>query len=109
MKIYSAILTVIALTPVPVQAKDKPPTNRISMEKARKIALRAYPGKIKGEELEFEGGKWIYSFDLRKVNDISEHEVNVDAISGKVLNVHIEMPAEETKELQDEKSKSEVK
>lgn len=94
-----AIFSVLTLLTVCCFAKEEPPANRISMETARATAVKAYPGKVKGEELEFENGKWIYSFDLRKPKDKSEHEINVDAISGKVLNAHVETPDEEKKEL----------
>jgi len=58
---------------------------KISLSKARKIALKAYPGKIMKEELEHEGGGsgLRYSFDMR----LGKHwrEVGIDAITGRVL------------------------
>ena len=84
------------------QAKEVPPANRISHEVASKAAISAFPGKIKGEELEFEGGKWIYSFDLTSTKDAKIHEVHVDAITGKVLDMHTETASDEQKEKQDE-------
>lgn len=58
---------------------------KISLEQARKIALKAFPGKIVDEELEKEtGGSGLrYSFDIRQ--DKLVHEVGVDAADGKVL------------------------
>ena len=58
---------------------------KISMVKARAIALRAHPGKITDEELEKEnGGSGLrYSFDIR--HGRITHEVGVDASNGKVL------------------------
>lgn len=55
------------------------------MAHARKIALKAYPGKIIAEELEHErGGSGLrYSFDIRHGKIV--HEVGVDAVTGKVL------------------------
>lgn len=77
---------------------------KISIEQARAIALKAYPGKITDEELEKEkGGSGLrYSFDIEsdKVIDKVEHkgdkaghedehglvhEVGVDAKTGAVL------------------------
>jgi len=58
---------------------------KISLSHARKIALKAYPGKIMKEELEHErGGSGLrYSFDMRR----GKHwrEVGVDAMTGHVL------------------------
>jgi uncharacterized membrane protein YkoI len=86
------------------QAKQTPPENRVSIEKARAAALHRFKGKIQGEELEFEGGKWIYSFDLKTPKDKLVHEIHVDAISGKVINSHTETASDEKKELQEEQS-----
>jgi hypothetical protein len=87
-----------ALVPCLVMAKETPPANRVPIEKARAAATAAYHGGIQGEELEFEGGKWIYSFDLKSQKDKRVHEVHVDAITGKVLDVHTESARDEKKE-----------
>ncbi|MGH8224871.1 MAG: PepSY domain-containing protein [Gammaproteobacteria bacterium] len=57
----------------------------ISLAQARAIALKAFPGKIIGEELEKEkGGSGLrYSFDIKRGKIV--HEVGVDAMTGKVL------------------------
>ena len=89
---------VLALVPCFAIAKEAPPANRIPIEKARVTATATYQGRIQGEELEFEGGKWIYSFDLKSAKDKRVHEVHVDAISGKVLDVHTETARDEQKE-----------
>ncbi len=58
---------------------------KISMEKARAIALKAHPGKIADEELEKEkGGSGLrYSFDIK--DGKLTQEVGVDAVTGLVL------------------------
>jgi len=58
---------------------------KISIDQAREIALKAYPGKITDEELEKEkGGSGLrYSFDIKKGK--IEQEVGVDAKTGAVL------------------------
>jgi uncharacterized membrane protein YkoI len=58
---------------------------KISIEQARAIALKAYPGKITDEELEKEkGGSGLrYSFDIKHGKAIQE--VGVDAKTGAVL------------------------
>jgi uncharacterized membrane protein YkoI len=58
---------------------------KVSIEQARKIALKAHPGKLTDEELEREGGGsgLRYSFDIR--NGQVTQEVGVDAATGRVL------------------------
>ena len=97
-------LTIIVV-PILVQAGMKPPENRVPIAAARKVATAAFAGKIQGEELEFEGGRWIYSFDLKSVKDSRVHEVHVDAITGKFLNKHTETAADEKKETQEDATK----
>ncbi len=76
---------------------------KISMEKARSIALKKVPGgEIKSAELEREHGKLIYSFDIKTPKGITE--VNVSAISGKVIAVHQETRAKEAAEKKKEAS-----
>jgi uncharacterized membrane protein YkoI len=60
---------------------------KISMEKARAIALKAHPGKITDEELEKEkGGSGLrYSFDIKGGKSTKIQEVGVDAVTGLVL------------------------
>lgn len=57
---------------------------------ARKLALKAYPGKIISEELEQErGGSGLrYSFVIR--HNQAKHEVGIDAKTGKVLEDSVE-------------------
>lgn len=101
-----AMLAVVILSaaPMPVfaSAKKQPPKNRVAVVKAREIAKSSFAGEIKSEELEFEGGKWIYSFDLQASQDKQIHEVHVDAISGRVLDSHVESSVDEAKEAADE-------
>jgi hypothetical protein len=104
--VYIALSMLVAM-PGLAHAKETPPANRISIEKARSVATNAYSGKIQGEELEFEGGKWIYSFDLKTSKDKNVHEVHVDALTGKVLDIHTETASDESKELQEDQAKSE--
>jgi uncharacterized membrane protein YkoI len=58
---------------------------KISIQKAREIALKAHPGKITDEELEKEkGGSGLrYSFDIKTATGVQE--VGVDAETGAVL------------------------
>ena len=75
---------------------------KISMEKAREIALKKVPGgKIESAELEREHGKLIYSFDI-KTSKPGVTEVNVNAITGKVVSSKQETPAKEAAEKKQE-------
>lgn len=57
----------------------------VSIEQARALAIKAYPGTIVEEELEHKlGGSGLrYSFDIR-ANHVT-HEVAVDAKTGNIL------------------------
>jgi uncharacterized membrane protein YkoI len=65
---------------------------KVNLPEARAIALKAFPGKITGEELEKEkGGSGLrYSFDIKKGG--VTHEVGVDAKTGKLLENSAEGP-----------------
>ncbi|MFL6235319.1 MAG: PepSY domain-containing protein [Thermoanaerobaculia bacterium] len=72
---------------------------KISLETARATALAKVPhGVVRSEELEREHGKLIYSFDIAVPGKPGIQEVNVNAISGKVLGVHHETAKDEQKE-----------
>ena len=58
-------------------------------------------GTIKSSELEKEHGKMIYSFDIRTTAGITE--VNIDAITGAVIEVKAENAADEAKEKAEDK------
>ena len=75
---------------------------KISMEKAREIALKKVPGgKIESAELEREHGKLIYSFDI-KTDKPGVTEVNVDAKNGKIVSSKYENAAKEAAEKKQE-------
>jgi hypothetical protein len=72
------------------------PKPQLSMYAATKIALAKEAGQVKSQELEKEKGRWIYSFDIERDNQV--HEVNVDANTGEVVEDSVENPADEAKE-----------
>jgi uncharacterized membrane protein YkoI len=78
---FAACAAAIASTPA--IASTHPPKARISIAKARAIALRAAPGKIVDAEYEKEAGAWRYSFDIRQGKRI--HEIGVSATTGKIV------------------------
>lgn len=55
-------------------------------------------GKIVSAEIEQEGGKLLFSFDISTKGRTGIEEVNVDAMSGAVLYVKHETPKDEARE-----------
>lgn len=75
---------------------------KVSLTKARQIAVAARPGKILDQELEKEaGGSGLrYAFDI--ASGPKTYEVGVDAMTGKVLENGVETAAQEKAELKAE-------
>jgi uncharacterized membrane protein YkoI len=69
---------------------------KITMAQAEKAALAKEAGKIQEKELEREKGRLIYSFDIKMKDGM--HEVNVDAVTGEIVEDTVESPAAEAKE-----------
>jgi hypothetical protein len=69
---------------------------KITMEQAQKTALAKEAGKIQSKEIEREKGRLIYSFDIKMADGI--HEVNIDAMTGEVVEDTVESAAAEAKE-----------
>ncbi len=97
------VMTALIAAPGLSLAAPKPPKNVISMAKARHIALKTVKGEITDGEIEFENKIWIYSFDMSG-KDGNNHEVNVDALTGKVVSATIETPAMEAKEMKQDQA-----
>jgi uncharacterized membrane protein YkoI len=70
---------------------------RITMEQAREIALKRAQGNVESEELEREHGKLVYSFDIRNPKRTIT-EVQVSALTGKVVSVEHENKKQEAAE-----------
>jgi uncharacterized membrane protein YkoI len=70
---------------------------KISMDQAREIALKRAPGTVESGELEREHGKIVYSFDIRNSKGTID-EVQVSAITGKVVRVEHENKKQEAAE-----------
>lgn len=72
---------------------------KIDPETARLTALAKVPGgKVAKEELENEGGKLIYSFDIKTGTRPGIDEVQVDAVDGSVVSIQHEDAAAEAAE-----------
>src|SRR5437764_12537686 len=59
---------------------------------------RVPKGVIQGVELEKEKGKLIYSYDIKTTGKSGIDEVNVDALTGKIVAFAHESSADEKKE-----------
>jgi hypothetical protein len=66
-------------------ASSEPPMDTIPYNKAKKIALKARPGKIKDFQLEQKKEEWVYFFKILSADQVV-HEVIVDAETGKVVS-----------------------
>lgn len=90
-------ISVLTLAPYGCWAEPTPPKNVISMETASRIAVKTQPGKLTVKELEFENKIWIYSFEILG-GDNKIHEVNIDALTGRIVAQEIETPEKEVQE-----------
>jgi uncharacterized membrane protein YkoI len=79
---------------------------KITKEQAQEIALKRAPGTVESAELEREHGKLVYSFDIRNAKGTID-EVQVSAITGKIVRVEHETKAQEEAEKKaDQKKKN---
>lgn len=72
------------------------------MEQAQETARKRAPGKVESSELEREHGKLVYSFDIRNARGTIT-EVQVSAITGKIVRVEHESRKQEAAEKKKEK------
>jgi uncharacterized membrane protein YkoI len=93
---WHSLITVLglSLTIAPVaSAQDRVAhTPKVSLTEARTKALAVVAGSVAAEELEQEGGRWIYSFEIKPKGETRKiiREVNIDADTGAVVNVETE-------------------
>jgi uncharacterized membrane protein YkoI len=80
---------------------------KVSRAGAEKIALGKVPnGTIKDGELEKEGGKLIWSFDIATSDSKDITEVTVDAKTGEVISAEKETPEEQAREAAEDAAKA---
>lgn len=78
---------------------------KITEAAARTTALAEVPGgKVKEGELEKEKGKLVYSYDIAVAGKPGIEEVQVDAVTGKIVSHVHETPADEAKEAAKDKA-----
>lgn len=83
---------------------------KVGESDAAKTAQAKLPnGRIEAVELEREGGKLIYSYEIKVPGRSGIEEVNVDAISGAVVSTEHETPKTERKEAKQEKKEAAAK
>lgn len=72
---------------------------KMTMADARAMALRTVPNAtIQAGEIEREGGRLIYSFDMKVPAKSGIDEVNIDAMTGKLVGQQHEGPSAERAE-----------
>ena len=70
---------------------------KITMDEARATALKRAAGKVESGELEREHGRLVYSFDIRNAKGTIT-EVQVSAITGRIVRVEHENKRQEAAE-----------
>ena len=84
---------------------------KVSKDSATAIALARVPGaKVQSAEIERENGRLIWSFDLKTAGKSGIDEVNVNALTGKVVGgTQHETPKTERKEAKQEAKEKKTK
>lgn len=75
---------------------------KITLEQARETALKRAPGNVESSELEREHSKLVYSFDIRNAKGTIT-EVQVSAITGRIVRVEHENKKQEADEKRHER------
>ena len=121
MKTTNLITTVLALVVTAAlglttaTAKDKEDAKllakaKVTKAEAQKTALTKAPdGTVKDAELEEENGKLVWSFDIARPGTKDITEVQVDAITGKIVLVEVETPKDQAKEAKEDKEDGDKK
>lgn len=79
---------------------------KIDKQQAQEIAMTKAPGGVvRSAELEREHGHLVWSFDITKPNSRDITEVQVDAVTGKIVHVANENPAQQAEEAKADKAK----
>ena len=110
---YAAIAVLCLTTTTQAQSivKEEKPgmfkLAKITTEAATATALARVPnGKVQAAELEKEDKKLIYSFAIKVAGKTGIEEVGIDAMTGAVIGVEHETPADEAKEAKADKAKA---
>jgi len=83
---------------------------KITQAQAQQTALAKVPnGTVKDGELEKEKGKLIWSFDITTPDSKDIQEIAVDAMTGALVAVETETPADQAKEAAEDAAKAKKK
>ena len=97
-------LLLISLILLATPAAAAPRHRLISMQTARAHALSLVPhGRVRSGELERDHGRQIYSFDIQVPGQPGVEEVQIDAVTGRLVERHHETPAAERRERRQER------
>lgn len=99
-KIITAVLIAgLMLGTTSAFAADVIAKPKLTEKEAAKIALKKVPnGKVGDAELEMSDGVLVYSFDIKLPDSKSIVEIQVNAVTGAIVDVAVEGPAEQAKE-----------
>ena len=102
-----AVTAALGLTVATAKDKEDPKLlakAKITRAAAEKTALTKAPdGTVKDAELEEENGKLVWSFDIARPGTKNITEVQVDALTGKIVLVEVETPKDQAKEAKEDK------
>ncbi|MCA9692299.1 MAG: PepSY domain-containing protein [Myxococcales bacterium] len=92
LRIAIPLLALLGCRGVGTPVSDAPRLpSPVGIAQARAAALKTAPGVVRKEELEVEGGREIYSFDIDPEDGSGTlREVHVDPATGEVLKVERE-------------------
>jgi hypothetical protein len=83
---------------------------KVTEAEAQHTALaKVRHGKIKDGELEMEHGKLVWSFDIAKPKTSSITEIQVSAITGKIVSTKIETVKDQARELKADRKEAAMK
>ncbi len=103
MKRHSPALLLVStvMLALPGWASAAPAARRtIPRQQAVRTALAGVPGgRIGSAELEREGGRLVWSFDISRPGFVDVTEIQVDAHSGAIVSRKTESPTQERKEM----------
>lgn len=93
------IIALSVLVSVPAVGLAAAPAPAISNAAATHTALAAVPhGVVKSSELETEHGRLIYSYDIAVPGKTGVEEIQVDAMTGRIVSKSHEGPLKERAE-----------
>jgi uncharacterized membrane protein YkoI len=83
---FVAAMVMVSLNAEAYKGSEYTKDAKITLEEARSIALKTFPGTVVEEELEHKkGGSGLrFSFDIRSASHVT-HELGIDSQTGAVL------------------------